>query len=157
MSISGTRKSGRVQNNAKRGAHFVRESANKKVMGISQKRALFCGRRTLSETSIPHLVDFLKYSDGISLIPFHPVWDVYYYTSRREGKAARAFPARELSLPDLRFPGPRCALTVTGASSSILSCWQRPDTIDLGHQNGSPEVILASLSSLTERTRPISH
>ena len=37
MSISGTRKSGRVQNRAKSGAHFVRESANKKVTKISPK------------------------------------------------------------------------------------------------------------------------
>ncbi len=82
MSISGTRKSGRVQNNAKSGAHFVRESANKKVTKNLKNRALCSTRRTLSGTSVPHLVDFLQYPDQISMIAFRPVWDVYYYTSR---------------------------------------------------------------------------
>ena len=48
---------------------------------------------------------FLKYSDKISMIPFRPVWDVYYYTSRREGKAARAFPARKIKLAEFAFSG----------------------------------------------------
>ena len=52
-------------------------------------------------------------------------------------------------------PRPR-ARPRTEASSSILSCWQRPPPNELGHQNGSPEVIRGSLSSLTERTRPVS-
>ncbi len=50
--------------------------------------------------------------------------------------------------------GPRCALTVTGASSSILSCWQRRAPKDLMHLNGSPEVIRGSMTSLTVRTLP---
>ena len=68
-----------------------------------QKRALAYTRRTLSGTSVPHLVVFLKYSDKICLIAFRPVWDVYYYTSRREGKPARANPARKIKFAEFAF------------------------------------------------------
>ncbi len=47
---------------------------------------------------------FLKYSDKISMFPFGPVWDVYYYTSRREGKGARANPARKIKFAEFAFP-----------------------------------------------------
>ena len=52
---------------AKRGAHFVKEPGNKKVTKIAKTRALLRPLRTLSETSVPHLVVFLKYFDTILL------------------------------------------------------------------------------------------
>ena len=47
---------------------------------------------------------FLKYFDKVDMIPFAPVWDVYYYTSRREGKGARANPARKIKFAEFAFP-----------------------------------------------------
>ncbi len=35
--------------------------------------------------------------------PNAPVWDVYYYTSRREGKVARANPARKIKFAEFAF------------------------------------------------------
>ena len=43
---------------------------------------------------------FLKYFDKVDMVPFAPVWDVYYYTSRREGKPARANPARKIKFAE---------------------------------------------------------
>ena len=49
------------------------------------------------------MVVFLKYFDRISMVPNAPVWDVYYYTSRREGKGARANPARKIKFAGFAF------------------------------------------------------
>ena len=89
MSISGTRKSGRVQNTAKSGAHFVRESGNKKVTKISQN--------TSSVTWPPHsqrdigtpLGGFSRLFDNFphewQPLPFR----MYTTTQPREGKRGR--------------------------------------------------------------------
>ena len=90
-----------------------------------QKRALAYTRRTLSGTSVHHLVVFLKYPDKISMLPFRPVWDVYYYTSRREGKAARAFPARKIKFAEFAFPrGPPFLEESTGGRGrrGVVGC-----------------------------------
>jgi hypothetical protein len=70
-----------------------------------QKRALAYTRRTLSETSVTHLVVFLKYSDKISMSPTVP-FAMYTTTlaAVRENPRAQIRPAK-LSLPNLRFPG----------------------------------------------------
>ncbi len=89
MSISGTRKSGRVQNNAKSGAHFVRESGNKKVTKISQN--------TSSVTWPPHSQrDIGTPLGGFSQIFRHnplgrkPLpFRMYTTTQPREGKRGR--------------------------------------------------------------------
>ncbi len=71
------------------------------------------------------------------------------------GAAARARAiSQSVSRGARRARPPRRALT--GASSSILSCWQHRALIDSRHQNWSPEVIRGSLSSLTERTGHVS-
>ena len=87
---------------------------------------------------------------------------VYYYTPplapRRFLQGGRRARARNLAECFARRRARRCPRrALTGASSSILSCWQRRDPNDLRHQNESPEVIRGSLSSLTERTRHLSH
>ena len=48
-------------------------------------------------------MDFLKYFDKVDMVPFAPVWDVYYYTSRREGKPARANPAGKIKFAEFAF------------------------------------------------------
>ncbi len=82
-------------------------------------------------------------------------------SSRGGGARARAISqsvSRNLAECFARRRARRCPRrALTGASSSILSCWQRRDPNDLRHQNESPEVIRGSLSSLTERTRHLSH
>jgi hypothetical protein len=103
MSISGTRKSGRVQNRAKSGAHFVRESANKNVTKVSPKTSDGVHPQDSQRDIGTPLGGFLTYFDEISLIAFRPVWDVYYYTSRREGKPARANPARKIKFAEFAF------------------------------------------------------
>ncbi len=65
-------------------------SLGEKVPGFPKTRALPYPRRTLSETSVPHLVVFLKYFDKIFLLPNGPVWDVYYYTSRPLGRRGKS-------------------------------------------------------------------
>ena len=57
------------------------ESSVEKVPKFPGTRALAYEVRTLSEPSVTHLVVFLKYFDRISMAPFRPVWDVYYYTA----------------------------------------------------------------------------
>ncbi len=49
------------------------------------------------------MVVFLKYFDKVDMSPNAPVWDVYYYTSRHEGKGARANPARKIKFAGFAF------------------------------------------------------
>ncbi len=84
------------QSGSKSGANRRPNRGTNRRTKIPKKRALWYSRRTLSETSVPHLVVFLKYFDKVSLSPNGPVCDVYYYTSpplRGRGKRAAPLPS----------------------------------------------------------------
>ena len=102
-SISGTRKSGRVQNNAKSGAHFVRESGNRKVTKKSQN--------TSSVTWPPHsqrdigtpLGGFSRLFDNFPH-EFKPLpFRMYTTTQPREGKRGRKRAPLQNTLRDSRL------------------------------------------------------
>ena len=86
MSMSGTRESGRVQNVAKSGAHFVRESGNKK----SQKKC----QNTSSVAAAPDSHrDIGTTLGGISQIfPHHPLGSKPLPFRRTAPAGANAFP-----------------------------------------------------------------
>ena len=102
---SRTRKSRRVLGGGPKVAPLLWEnSLGEKVPEFSKTRALWEGHRTLSETSVPHLVVFLKYFDTSCLIPNGPVCDVYYYTSRPLGQRGKSgAPEKGRDLYSARF------------------------------------------------------
>ena len=103
MSMSGTRESGRVQNMAKRGAHFVRESGNKKVTKNCQNTSSVLpapdSQRDIGTPLGGFSQIFRHHPLGSKPLPFR----MYTTTQPREGKRGRTRAPLPNTLRDSRL------------------------------------------------------
>ena len=143
MRVSGHANLAECQNGSKSGANRRPNRRTNRRTKFPKKQPLWCHRWSPSETSVPHLLSFLKYSDKISMGPNGPVWDVYYYTSppanrrtnrrTKRGRAkhsARFARARRAPPPSLEEStgGKGGRVVVNGAALAVCQIFDFPDS-----------------------------